>query len=75
MIDGTVHIVFIGHEHLAKVVFLAGLPQDFSLEEGNGSIVPARAAAVLVFDGGDGELKNWSERPTPTLPVRERGRL
>jgi hypothetical protein len=75
MIDGTVHIVLVCYKHFTKVILLACLPKDFSLEETNRGIIPTCATAVLVFNGGDGEFKNWSERPTPALPVREGGRL
>ena len=57
---GSVHVCLVGHERLAEVVGLACLLQDFCLEEGEGGIVPARAAAVLVFDAGN--LQEMAER-------------
>ena len=55
-LDGTLHIGLVGHESLAEVVALAGSFQNFRLEEREGGVVPARTAAILVFDAGDGVL-------------------
>ena len=53
VILGTVHIVLVGHKHLAQVIHLARSTQQFGLDKTNCRIVPARAAAVLVLHRSD----------------------
>ena len=53
VVDRLVHVVLVRHEHLAEVVRLSRLPEDFSLEESRCRIVPAGAAAVLVLHWRD----------------------
>ena len=50
-LNSTVHIGLVGYKTLAEVVGFAGSLQDFSLEERQGRVVPARTAAVLILDG------------------------
>ena len=60
-LNGTVHIGLVGNERLTEVVSLTALLQNLCLEEGEGRVIPARTASVLVLDGGDGILLNHRE--------------
>ena len=61
VVFGTIHIVFVGHKHLAQVESLALRAQQFALHEAQRGIVPAGAAPVLVLHGRDGILADGGE--------------
>ena len=61
VIFSTIDIVLAGHKHLAQVIHLARLAQQFGLNIADGRIGPARAAAVLVLHGSDGVFQHCRE--------------
>ena len=61
---GTIHIGLADEEGLAEVevvLHLGVLLDDFTLQESQGGVGPAGAAAVLVLDAGDGMLNDGGE--------------
>ena len=60
-LDSTLQIGFVGHERLTEVILLARLLQNLRLKERQGTVVPARAASVLVLDAANGILLNRGE--------------
>ena len=53
MIFGTIHVVFVGNEHLTEIVCLTRLAQEFTFNKCNSGIIPTRSTTVLILDGGD----------------------
>ena len=53
---GAVDVGLVDYVGLSEVVGLAGVAQDFGLQESEAGESPAGARAVLVLDGGDGDF-------------------
>ena len=54
-------VVLVGHKHLAKVIFTAGLPQDLPFEKSQRGISPTSTAAALILYRRDGVLHHRGE--------------
>ena len=61
IVRGVVHIVLVHYEHLAQVIGFSGLPENLALQETQRGVVPARAAAVLILDAGNGQFLDRGE--------------
>ena len=55
-LNGAVHVVLVSDERLAEVVGLSALLEDFSLEEAQRGVVPARTTTALVLHTRDRNL-------------------